>query len=302
MNGGAPIQLEASGFDIVPSSDLIKLIATGTISSLSVSALNVGSSLLYGGNGVIGGNGTPYVCSSKVQTFGAAGSLGTPGAKNETCFPYSFEQVDGAYEDITSTGTAIIIRVSNATWLATEYKIDLSSAPFPYFGTPRNTAWVTRDGELTFADAPPPPLALKDNPVLPSDAAAANIGMLAPFWDDLYPPPPQKIGGDVFVQYMPAVGNTPAHWVIQWSHFTTQNSPLAVADSNFEVKLFDDGSIEYHYGYMSNGSKSLVPLDGQTATIWLAAPDFSSALPVGRNESVLQDNTAFRFAPLREVL
>jgi hypothetical protein len=312
VNGGAPVQVVINGLNLPPQGGLIKLATTGTISSLgyasyTTSRLAAGSSLQYGGDRAIDANGSHLVCPARTRTFGAGGSPGTPGKPNEPCFPYTLKQIDPAFEDITSIGT----HIPDIT-MATEYMVDLSSAPFPYFGSPQYAAWFTSNGELTFSlNAPTKLLTGQDNPLCPSDPTFGGIkghGMIAPFWDMIFMTGRPGLVYDIQTAHLPPKGNLPARWIIQWNHFTEDpnSTPGYItvsshddADFNFQVKLFEDGSIEYHYGVMSYGQLEPIPPYGQTATIWLAAPDFSAALPVGINQPVLQDNLAFRYAPIQ---
>ena len=67
-------------------------------------------------------------------------------------------------------------------------------------------------------------------------------------------------------------------------------------DLNFQVKLFEDGVVEFHYADMTSGSSGNYG-DGNSATVWIAAPDFSGAIAVGLEEPVIRPHTAWRFTP-----
>jgi hypothetical protein len=145
--------------------------------------------------------------------------------------------------------------------------------------------WVDNNGNLAFAD----PLASRYvNQTIP--ASAGPSAMLAPFWDDL------QVGSQpsqVYVKRFVASGQVPSHWTVQYAHVTHL---AGLDDLNFEVKLFDDGTIEFHYADMTSGSPDHFA-DGNSATIWLCAPDFTSALPIGLDQAVIQPHSAWRFTP-----
>ena len=67
-------------------------------------------------------------------------------------------------------------------------------------------------------------------------------------------------------------------------------------DMTFEVKLFDNGIIEFHYATMVSGSSSNWA-NGGGATRWIENPAGTQAMPISVNEPTVQPNTAFRFTP-----
>jgi hypothetical protein len=100
----------------------------------------------------------------------------------------------------------------------------------------------------------------------------------------------------VYAAHLPPAGPTPGRWIIQYAHVThvTAGNP---DDLNFEVKLFDDGSVEFHYAGMTSGFPSTHFADGNSATIWICASDYNSAVPIGWNQAVIQPHSAYRFTP-----
>jgi hypothetical protein len=114
--------------------------------------------------------------------------------------------------------------------------------------------------------------------------------MLAPFWMDLTI---GSVGSQVYAAHLPASATTPGRWIIEYFHV---HGPY-VEDLNFEAKLFDDGAIEFHYADMTSPSASTHLNDGNDALIWLCAPDFSSAIPIGLHQPVIRPHTAYRFTP-----
>jgi hypothetical protein len=223
---------------------------------------------------------------ARTKTFGPAMQVGTPGAENETCFEYTLSPIPVAYEDVSASGTPLFafgVSIDETT----PASFDLP-APFPYFGTARTRAWVSPNSWLAFT---PQTSAVFSNRTTPS-ATSNPVGAIAPFWDDnqnTATASPPNADSNV---YWARRGNyTIVQWH-RWRHFAT--SPAD--DLNFEVKLFDDGVIEFHYGTMVSGTTSNYA-DGNSATVWIERPDGSAALPIGRNQAVIAPNTAYRFTP-----
>jgi hypothetical protein len=67
-------------------------------------------------------------------------------------------------------------------------------------------------------------------------------------------------------------------------------------DLNFEVKLFEDGVIEYHYGDLISGTADDYA-NGNSATVWLEQPDGGQALVLGINQAIIRPHTGYRFIP-----
>src|SRR5690606_20854803 len=108
---------------------------------------------------------------------------------------------------------------------------------------------------------------------------------VAIFWDDLEK---RDAGnGSVYMQRMAD------HWLFHWHQVTCYAYPPNEDDLNFQIKLFDDGAIEFHYGEMIPGIST--PWDGSSATIWLENPSGGDALVLGIDEPVVQPHTAYRF-------
>jgi hypothetical protein len=137
------------------------------------------------------------------------------------------------------------------------------------------------------------------NKVSPNTSEPDVGGTIAPFWDDLEFRPSARPGSGFYRQRFNA-GADPLeprpHWVFLWYRTESFASPSTNDDISFEVKLFDDGTIEYHYGTMTSGS-TLNRATGNSATVWLepnvaAAP---RALVFSVNRASLSSNTAIRF-------
>ncbi len=114
---------------------------------------------------------------------------------------------------------------------------------------------------------------------------AAPRGTIAIFWDDLQ----TSVGGGMYWKLM-APNEDPLrperHWIFQWAHARHVDTS---DDLNFEVKLFEDGTIEYHYALMRSTNT--------TATVWLERGAAGVALTDSAGEPVHRAFTALRFIP-----
>jgi hypothetical protein len=166
------------------------------------------------------------------------------------------------------------------------------SPPFTYFGTAYDVWTVNSNGFITPGSHTDIGTANKLKP-----STTAPVGTIAPFWDDLAQN--NMAGANAFYQRMPAARGRLAHWVVQWSHFRYWTSS-PVDDLNFQIKLFDDGVIEFHYATMFSGTTSNYGA-GLSATTWLENPAGTLALPIGISTSYLTSNVAWRYTPTTPV-
>jgi hypothetical protein len=134
------------------------------------------------------------------------------------------------------------------------------------------------------------------NKTVPSTVDPA--GTVAPFFDDMQDRGPGA--SNLFVKRMEPGEDGLAlvgHWIVQW-HNMRHYSPGTTAESlNYEVKLFDDGVIEFHYGAMVTAAPASTFADGQSATVWLERPNGTAALALSINQPVVQPFSAYRFIP-----
>jgi hypothetical protein len=210
----------------------------------------------------------------RTRMFGSLQSIGTPGKLNESCFEYSLEQIPVAFEDF-STGTPL---------LPLGWDEDLGDVvlpkPFKYFGTSKSTLKVSSNGWLSFGAVSSAEL---DNRVAPANSDP--VGAIAPFWDDL-------AENSLFGTSNVFAARSGDHHVVQWSHASSYDT--LSDDLNFEVKLFDNGVIEFHYAGLSSSAGWET---GVGATEWLENLTGTAALPIGTDQPVLKPNTAYRFTP-----
>jgi hypothetical protein len=291
-NGGAPVDY-AYGSDFA-FNDLAGTVAlsrgpvrvtatwTSTMSDAGASAVFDPNPVVLAGVSTI----ATRTCKPPVTTVYGA-QVGSPG-RDTTCLGYRMTRIDQKWRDVTRTGTPVTLTAGLGS-------IDLTAAPITLWGAQVTSLAVSRSGWLvpgTFTGAN-----VTANKTSPS--AVAPVATIAPFWDDLVLTTAQ--GNGVYAQRFAAGADpeTPAaHWVVQWAHAT---SVLGITDDlNFEVKFFDSGVVEYHYGSMESGSSSVYG-GGTSATLWFESPDAGTgaAMTIGNGTIVLRptNTLAWRFAP-----
>jgi hypothetical protein len=220
---------------------------------------------------------------------GTAG--GTPGAANPVCFPYALTQLDaGSFEAIADAGTAIVL--GDAGTSATDeksYAVALTS-PVKFYGHDVSTLYVGTNGWIT---ATPTTLALPGSRTLP--AAGAPNSSIAPFWADLICNPTP--GAGLFTLRRDpdgSAGTGDEYTIVSWENWRVYGETQSL---NFQVKFFDSGNIEYHYGAMTatSGTSHL----GSLSTSWLEDRFGTSAAPINLKSSTapgIHPNTGFRFS------
>lgn len=223
--------------------------------------------------------------------YGTVGQRGTPGAANSKCFRYTLAALpNGNFESLIGTGTLISTDSSfDPGTPDTDEGLATLTLPQPvtFFGRTVTKLYVSTNG---FLSTEPLTDSYLTNDSTPSDDPVAS---LAVFWDDLDIDSLADAG-----IYMARKDPTPAagdeYTVISWEHYAQYGTGQ---DLNFQVKLFDSGVIEYHYGTMSSGA----PAQGSSATVWLAEPTGKAALPVSVNSATapgIAANSGWRFSPL----
>ena len=181
----------------------------------------------------------------------APSQLGTPGVSSGCSFAYTAQSIPVSFFDVSDGGTAVVNSPSSAvdgktvavTLAAT------ASDPAPVtFGVRCPVLSVSLDGWLVPGSTTTTNYNNKSYP-----DSSTPVGSLAPFWDDLQ----TSVGtSEVYWKHV-AAGEDPAtpaaHWVFQWAHVRHYGTSPA-DDLNFQVKLFESGVIEYHYGAMTSGT------------------------------------------------
>ncbi|MDP1828906.1 MAG: hypothetical protein Q8L48_36935 [Archangium sp.] len=229
----------------------------------------------------------PQVCTGS-GTYGgqAQPQRGSPGTDRSCGFGYRWQPTTFGYYDISTTGTQLVANTTTATVV----NVDLSAAPFPFFGVARNAVRLSADGYLTFD------LASANNTFttnFPSTAAPNSV--IAIFADDLGG---RRVDSAIQTRRV-AAGEDPfaaaPHWIFQWSHW----SHVTDDDLNFQVKLFDDGAIEFHFAQMTSGPASTPWGTGISANTWLENASGTQALVINASSETpgISPFTAYRISP-----
>jgi len=294
-NGGAPVDV-AYGMALsvgIPDSVSVKVLGSlmpdgGPTSGPFVvntfewdgGSLGISSQRDYG----IGSFGT---CTRSAM-YGTAGSVGTPGAENESCFPYRLTSIPVAFEDISTTATPLF---STSGW---DEELEPVTLPFPfhYFGADAGTTTIAVSSNAWLSARVP---VETDNEYINRVTLGGSPqGMICPLWDDLADN--SMLMGTVSNAFAAASGN---HFVVQWNKVAFYSDPTG--EMTMQVKLFPDGVIEFHYREMIDGTDPLEAgrATGTEATVWIESPDGTAALPIALEQGVIQPNTAYRFTPTR---
>jgi hypothetical protein len=294
-NGGAPVDVGYGSALTIQAADAVSVAVLGSLlpDAGPSSGPFVLSSYAWGASTAgtasqrepaVGG-GIP--ACTLTQTFGSLGSLGTPGAQNESCFPYTLSPIAASFEDVSQLPDAGPL-LSNLSWFDLRATVTLP-VQFPYFGVDAGTLVVSANGWLSTRASE---IATgSTNKTAPG--STTPIGAIAPFWDDLqYNTDAGAATSNIFSSRQG--GN---HQVVQWHRAAFTASGNTTAELDFEAKLFDNGVIEFHYGPMVDGYTTPGLAQGSSATVWIEAPDGGAALPVSINQAVISPNTAYRFTP-----
>lgn len=208
--------------------------------------------------------------------------LGNPGVNAGCGFGYRAHAIAPNFVDVSDGGTALVV---NATVDALTVPIALGSSPLPrVFGEQLAVVSMSVDGFLV----PGSTTAINGENKTSAMNLAQPRGVIAPFWDDLQVAP----GGGLFWKFIAA---PEAHWIFQWHHVRHLNTQPG-DDLNFEVKLFANGVIEYHYAEMRSGTFAGYG-EGREATVWLERGDAGVALVESINAPLVRSRTALRFTP-----
>jgi hypothetical protein len=243
--------------------------------------VDVGASVQPPENVLVPSGTPPFTCQRALR-FGS--QIGTPGSTNETCFDYVLTEIPVDFEEIGGSPLPLIASSFIFDPEDEGYAVVRSDRGVSYFGQTFNTMYAMTNGIIVFSD-PGSALSLT-NRTLPSPTATIR-GVLAPFWGDLELTlaPGAGIYAGVFSN----------RTIVQWKRNSAFTSG-APDDLNFEVKFFDDGRIEIHFGTMISGSTSN-RATGNAATVWLEKPDGTAARAISINQPLIAPNTAYRFTP-----
>ncbi|MBL8950630.1 MAG: lamin tail domain-containing protein, partial [Myxococcaceae bacterium] len=233
--------------------------------------------------------GAAMVCPSPIASVYGVQS-GTPLAVGTRCFYVPSVLATGGFESIAATGT----RLSSSDALDEDdeemYPVVLPTPVRP-FGVPVTTLYVCSNGWITTTD---------------NDSSYGNksepdeedpLGTIAVFWDD-WEKGVSPTSGVYWQQRDPDA--TPAtgdeYTIVSWEGWKPYTFGAAYDGEsyNFQVKLFANGDIEYHFGAMTGVEPMRL---GGSATTWLETPNGRSAFAVNVNDDTpgIAPNSAYRF-------
>lgn len=224
--------------------------------------------------------------------YGDAGEVGTPGTANSKCFPYSLAPTDGGFEPIGADGGTAVVLGDGGT-SATDDKVYTVTAPaaVKLFGQSVPTLYVSTNGWISATSTTVTGIT---NKAVPS--TSAPVGSIAPFWDDLEANPAAPASGIFVLRRDPdgTPSNGDEYTIVSWEGWRTKANAGQLI--NFQVKFFESGNLEYHYGPMIPvGSETTH--QGSSATAWLEDPLGKSAWPVNVNSVTpgIQPYQGFRY-------
>lgn len=240
----------------------------------------------------------PQSCPA-TTAFGAQTppQLGSPGVVSGCGFGYSLIPIPVSFRDISDGGVPLVNEPSIARdGLTVPIALtNTGGGPAPFvFGLRQRVVSMSLDGYLVLGTATSSTYL---NAVYPAGPYAPG-STVAAFWDDLQTNPDAPLGSDMYWKRLVAgedVENPRPHWVFQWAH-VKHHGTSPEDDLNFEVKLFEDGVIELHYGAMQSGTADRYG-EGASATVWLSNLDNRQALVVSVNRAWIRAHSAYRFVP-----
>ncbi|MFX1479012.1 MAG: CARDB domain-containing protein [Promethearchaeota archaeon] len=136
----------------------------------------------------------------------------TPGA------PYSWIDASG--------GTELYLEDDDYATIALPFD-------FTFYDKIFSTIYLSSNGYLSFTD----PYPIEYNNVPFPSGESTHTYMIAPFWDDIFPPD----GGHIYYQ------SFGTYWVAEWLDIDHVDEPIL---GSFEVVLYDTGEIEFNYDYL----------------------------------------------------
>ena len=201
---------------------------------------------------------------SATTAYGTSGARGTPNLPNDGCHFKVEEKVD--FVDVSgSINPAILSGAATTGTLAMPF-------PFTWFGIACTNLTISKHG---FAACGATSSSHPSNGTFPS--ATLPNGMLAPFWDEQ-----ATVSGKSKLVY-DVLGTTPDRvLVIEWQHFDLLSTAVD-ADLTYELKIHENGDVEFQYGAMSPGDAG-DRATGSSATVGLEDGSGTLALPIATNQ------------------
>lgn len=134
--------------------------------------------------------------------------------------------------------------------------------PFPFYNTTFSSVTVNANGFVTLSPISDPAASFDTNTLIPT--SAEPNALVAPFWDDLVGDRTNSL-----VQWQTLTGGYGQGFAIEWRNW---NRKATNHDLTFQVRLWENGMIEFFYGAMTGSG--IAP----TATIGIEAPGGGAGL------------------------
>ncbi len=243
------------------------------------------------------------VTQSTCASSGSYGQqIGSPGVRTAQCFPYRLETLaQGDFEPIHAIGTKINSSSQTQDFLVTMTTTNGSlPVPLRWGHSLYNTAYVSDNGYIVLRNLPgQAAFTCTGNCYSANKTAVTAVdpnAVIAPFWDLLSIHPSITHSGLYTLRRDPdgIPGTGDEYTIFSWEGL--RYSTTTTYDLNFQVKFFDSGDIEYHYGSMAGPNTTITR--GTSATIWLNSEDGRSALVHNITTSFgpgVDSNSALRF-------
>lgn len=306
VNGGAPVDYAyGTGFSMPDTAGRIALVRYDTeYSHVAWSSGTEGVSMRADppNPGLLYAPGVTQLTCGSASTYGTAGQTGTPGVRDARCFPYemSFSPV-GNFESIAATGQQIpFLDVDEALFMLSSTSTPALTHPVKWgYGT-YDTMYVSTNAWVALRNGPDPTMVcasgtdcFKAQKNRTSFNPATNPSrLLALYWSDT------EVQGGVYYQRMdpnPAIPGD-EYTIISWENMRWGDTGTAY-NMNWQVKFFETGDIEYHYGSMY-AALNCTTNCGSSSTTWFEAEDGNAALVVNISSTSnpgIRENTAWRF-------
>jgi hypothetical protein len=232
---------------------------------------------------------TTTVCTAPTASTFGTGLYGTPGTANPNCPTYATKAtIAGSFELLAGqTGTTQLTPGNNDNDIV---QLNLT-APARFGALSYSKVYVGTNGYVSLEPltcaADTTGTCFATNPSSLS-GVLPPVGVVAPFWMDL------TVGqGGIYT------ARRTGYTIVSWENVTLAKPGVGETYSlNFQVKFFDTGNIEFHYGTMTGtGSTSATNnAKGYSATSWLQTPQGGAMnsvnLPFG---TAIAPNSAYRF-------
>jgi|APLak6261675434_1056106.scaffolds.fasta_scaffold00441_2 hypothetical protein len=293
LNDDAGVQVVVSNFDLTGEASLV-LARAGAHDTLALSSAVTGSALTRDLGPFRYSGSTPRGATTCTSSggYGNNGQLGTPGLDRGCGFGYAQTSVVPGYFDVSAVGTPLL-GPTITSYDSQVVTLDLSAAPIPFFGATQTTVAVSSNGFVSFS----PASSVSAYEYLSNDPSTSNPNALvAAFAADLT----GTVGVAQIYARRTTQGEDPyaaePHWIIQWHHFRNYSS--SGDDANFQIKFFDSGAVEIHFGQMRSVNSSQYSAGSDSVTS-IENPAGNQAIVINANSNTpgLQPYSAFRFVP-----